>query len=400
MAGQLDRSREVQFMLESCSPNPASAGATPRCAMLDWSWIEETAQEHGVTPLVARRLGAIAESVDAADACQRFATLAVANELRNQYLLAQLADLIRGLGSASIGALAFNGPVLAQLAYGNIGLRSFSDLDVLVRCPDVPRAVRLFEGLGFTAEGYDEVAFHADFFHTVEVNLRGPDGVVNLDLHWELSPGYYPYGPRGNELWDRAIIASVGGAQIPTLAPEDHLLHLMVHGSRHGWLALSQICDIAHFVARVNLDWATVLERAARGGCARMLRIGLMLSHDLLAAEIPADILETARADAKASALAIKLRAGLMTEPRRDGSFRGFARSLGGLEHPGEHLRYIAVHALAPTLIDWRWRPLARWLYPAYYLLRPVRIAGVLMRRLGSRVARLFAEYGQLTEKA
>jgi hypothetical protein len=243
--------------------------------------------------------------------------------------------------------------------------------------------------LGFTAEGYDEVAFHADFFHTVEVNFRGPDGVLNVDLHWELSPGYYPYGPRGNELWDRAIVASVGNGQIPTLAPEDHLLYLTVHASRHGWPALSHICDIAHFVARVKLDWATVVERAASTGCGRMLRIGLMLSRDLLAAEILAEILEAARADVKASALAVKLRAGLMTESRGDGSFRGFARSLGGLEHPGERLRYIAVHALAPTLIDWRWYPLARWLYPAYYLLRPVRIVAALMRCLRLRMAKL-----------
>ncbi|MGH7880829.1 MAG: nucleotidyltransferase domain-containing protein, partial [Candidatus Binataceae bacterium] len=259
MAGSPERSRELSFLLGCCAPNPARASLELPGVDFDWSWLEAAARWHGVIPLVARQLARLDGSSNPIR--QRIMTHATANALRNQYLASRLIDLMREFSQSAIAALAIKGPMLAQIAYGDAGLRMFADLDVLVHQADVPRAARLLGELGFSPDNYDEAAFRSDFFHTVEVNFRARDGDVNLDLHWDLSPGYYPFGPPGDALWDRATVATFCATPVLTLAPEDHLLYLVVHASRHGWPVLSQICDIAHLASRVKLDWATLRDR-------------------------------------------------------------------------------------------------------------------------------------------
>lgn len=382
MRGEPEFAPEMQFILDCCSPNSAGVRPAARGDELDWTRIEELARWHRVTPLVARRLGPASDLVPNS-ARRRISTFSLANELRCRYLTERLCEIINALAQASIDAIALKGPLLAQIAYGNFGLRVFSDLDLLVPRADLLRAAQVLKGVGFEADAYDEDAIQSGFFRAIEVNFRAPDGALNLDLHWDLSPGYYPFGPRGQDLWRRKIDAPVGRMRLPSLAPQDHLLYLAVHASRHGWPSLSQVCDIAYFVTREKLDWAAVAEYAAITRCARMLRLGILLSHNLLGVEIPAAILDATRADTAASAAAIKLGANLTDAgSREDFSLKNFTHSLEGIERRGERVRYLVVHAFAPTVIDWQWLPLTRSFYPAYYLLRPIRIAVALIRSL------------------
>jgi hypothetical protein len=314
---------------------------------------------------------------------QRIITDGHANRLRNQYLTVQLVRLLREFQRASIGTLAIKGPVLAAVAYGDFGLRTFADLDLLVRPTDHAAAARLLKRLGFTADLYDEVAIASGFFDAVEANFRSPDGIVNVDLHWELSPGFYPFGPSGDEPWQRAIEVPLGGAMVRTLRHEDHLLYLAVHSSRHGWCTLSHVCDVAYFVNRVELDWSTLLARASATRCRRMLNVGLLLARDLLGAVLPANVLETARSDESAAALAVAVIADLAGDaPPSERRLLG--HSLAAITGLRDRARFIAAHLLAPTLLDFRFRPLPSPLYSAYFLLRPIRIGSGLVCRVFS----------------
>ncbi|MBD3790221.1 MAG: nucleotidyltransferase family protein, partial [Campylobacterales bacterium] len=50
---------------------------------------------------------------------------------RNMLMSAELLRIMKLLEANNIEALAFKGPALAQMAYGNITMRQFGDLDVL-----------------------------------------------------------------------------------------------------------------------------------------------------------------------------------------------------------------------------------------------------------------------------
>jgi len=385
MANPADRSTNCRFLLRSCAPGTQTPGPEENLEPDDWSRLASAALRHGVTPLVASRLTpAAADAGAGAAARQRIVTTGYANRLRNQYLTAELVRLLGELQRASIDVLAIKGPVLGAIAYGDQGLRTFADLDLLMRPASLAAAARLFTRLGFTADLYDEAAVASGFFDAVETNFQRSGGIVNVDLHWELAPAYYRFGPGGEAVWERAIAVPVEGATVRTLGHEDHLLYLAVHSSRHGWPALSHVSDIAHFVHRVVLDWPTILARASATRSRVMLDVGLLLAHDLLGTALPAAVLAAAQSDARAVALATAVAADLAGDTAPS-ELRLLRRSLDAIAERRDRVRYIAAHGFAPTLVDWRFRPLPPPFYPAYYLLRPFRIGRNLVRRTFAR---------------
>ncbi len=211
------------------------------------------------------------------------------------------------------------------------------------------------------------------------------DGKVVVELHWRFAPAYFSSPLDLDRLWDRLRWISLGGVQVRSLGPEDLLLVLCVHGSKHCWERLEWICGIAEVVRTQSTpDWPRVIEEAAREGSVRMLFLGLLLADQLLGAPIPEEVLRRARRDSGAQALAAEVRARL---------FRGTQRAPGMLETTWFHLRarerladrirYCLRLALTPTVGDFELVSLPATLYFLYYVLRPIRLA----RKYGSRRA-------------
>jgi hypothetical protein len=58
------------------------------------------------------------------------------NAARNMKMTAELLRILDALKEAGIKAMPLKGPVLAQQLYGDVALRQFSDLDILVARED------------------------------------------------------------------------------------------------------------------------------------------------------------------------------------------------------------------------------------------------------------------------
>jgi hypothetical protein len=390
-------SAEVEFLLTCCATKASPLGDEPPRPGLDWTAFEALARRHGVLALVAKRLeGRRALAIESI--ATKIATSGVANRLRNQYLTERLLALLKQFGDASIPVLIIKGPVLAKLAYGDIGLRSFSDLDLLIRPGDIRAAARLLELSGLASENYCDEAMDAGFFCAVEANFRTPDGTMRIDLHWRLSPSYYGFGPEGDELWERAKDERLADSPVRTLSGEDHLLYLAVHASRHGWPVLSQVCDIAHLVSRADLNWTAVLERALRTGSHRMLAVGLLLARELCALELPQAAIERVvshrRAFQNAQLLSSRI-ARRMFLP--ESSLRCWLDSIRLIENSNDRVHYIISSSVRPTLADWQWLQLPPWLYPAYYIVRTLRVVSVLARACVQRGLNAFVRSSHST---
>ena len=70
-----------------------------------------------------------------ADAREELEGRAQANRLRDLELTGELARLLDRFRRDGIAAVPYKGPVLAAQAYGDVALREFVDLDILVH-PD------------------------------------------------------------------------------------------------------------------------------------------------------------------------------------------------------------------------------------------------------------------------
>ena len=371
--------REAELLI-ACGAACATNQGTERIAGLagdeiDWESLLRIAAGHGMTSIVWRSLSLHAKRVPA-EVLALLRTRYLTNSARNLYLANELLNVLDLLESNGVPAIAFKGPALAAAAYGEPGLREFSDLDILVQPSTFIRARQTLIEHGYRPRCSDQRALESAVFQCFEDAFVADDGVAVLDVHWRIVPRYLSF-PDSESLWARARRAELQGRYVNTLAAEDLLLFLCVHGAKHGWPLLSWICDLAGLIHRNDsLDWPVLFSRAESVRNRRPLLLGLRLAHDLMGAVIPSEFLAAVRADPAVARLGVRATRSMFRNlGERAGLFQELILPLRSIESPRQRIRYLADRALTPTLEDWEALPLPPPLFALYYLTRPFRLA-------------------------
>jgi hypothetical protein len=346
---------------------------------LDWEYIVQLARRHRTTPLLYSTLHRLFPDAVPADTLRQLREDYRAGAQHSLKLTGELVKLLELFDAHGIPALPLKGPTLAAVAYDNLSLRQFDDLDILVPEADVLRAKALFIARGYTAElalaGTREIAYLRSQY---EYHFERDDGEVIVGLHFHVRPRYFSFALTPAALWQRRVRALVAGKQIWSMAHEDHLLTLCVHGTHHYWQRLAWLCDIAELIRHhPDIHWSQLIERAAELGNLRALLLGLALAHDLLGAPVPESILLRARQDALLLRLARDVQQRLpQIEDDPAGLLKGALFHLKAIERAKDRLRYCVLLTLLPTAEDWALFPLPAPLTFVYSLLRPFRLAG------------------------
>jgi hypothetical protein len=200
-----------------------------------------------------------------------------------------------------------------------------------------------------------------------------------VDVHWRFAADYLAAALDAEEAFGRRVQRRLLGRPIPSLADEDVLLFLCLHGTFHLWDKLGLVCDVARFIeSRGGFDWPVLTERAAAAGLGRTLSLGITLAGELLGSPVPAAIGEAAERDRAVAALRARVRARLFRGP--GGREAGLADSalfqLRSKERLADKVRYCLTRSFLPTVEDWKRFPLPDSLYFLYFLLRPLRLTG------------------------
>lgn len=254
----------------------------------DWDALLKLASRHGMVPLLARFLQQRAGDVPP-DVLAKLQMQFRMNAARNGQLLEELSGLLRQFEAHGIAAVPYKGPALAAQVYGDLTLRACGDLDILLRPGDVLRAKALLLAAGYQpVQQFQTAQQEQQHLQTdCEYNFCRPTDGILVELHWRFRPQFFPLPLNMERLWERTQPAALGEAR--TLAPEDLLLILCVHGAKHCWERLCWICDIAALLrAFPNLDWELAWTQAQSVGCGRVLLLGLALAQELLGATLPA----------------------------------------------------------------------------------------------------------------
>lgn len=210
----------------------------------DWSALLTAAKAHRV-------LGQLRAAVDAG-------ALPVTTSQRVEARGAHRAVLLRVLSLEQhlvavhevLGDIEFRvlkGSAYAHLDYPEPALRSFIDLDLLFRPPDIAAAVSTLESAGFfrtLAEprpGFDE-RFDKG------TTLRSRAG-FEIDLHRTFVLGPWGVRVRIDELWDSGSEFTVGGRVLTALSAPYRFLHACYHAALGDWpLRLGSLRDVAQLV--------------------------------------------------------------------------------------------------------------------------------------------------------
>ena len=361
---------------------------------IDWSYLLSTALPHGMMPLLYWHLNATCSDAVPKTAMEQLRGHFHDNTRRNLFLTGELLRLLNLFEAQGISAIPYKGPALAASVYGNIALRNFSDLDVLVHRQVVPRAKELLISSGYQPAHQLTNAQEAAFLqYECEHLFTRDDGASIVELHWEIMPRRLSFPLDTELLWERLGSISFGGKVVPTLSPEDLLLILCAHGSKHLWERLAWICDVTGLIqAHWGMDWEWVVQQADTLGGSRMLSLGLLLARDLLGATLPEEVSQKVQADPVSRSLAADVRERLFSEADgqpgifEDSMFHPFC--LRVRERLRDRVRYCIRSAMTPGEADWEFLSLPPLFSSLYYVLRPVRLTGKYGRRMVARYVR------------
>jgi len=166
------------------------------------------------------------------------------------------------LAAHRVEARVLKGPATAHLDYPDPALRSFGDIDLLVRSADFDAAVSTLAANGYRRR-FPEPRPGFDRRFGKGVALWNPAG-REVDLHRTLAFGPFGLRIRLDALWGSAAVFRVGGRELAALAPELRLLHACYHtvlGDHPPRLVPQR--DIAQLVLSDRVDVDSVRRLAA-----------------------------------------------------------------------------------------------------------------------------------------
>jgi len=356
---------------------------------IDWTYLIETAHSHGLLPLLYRSLNRVSPEVVPRALKEYCLSLAG----RNLLMANELIKVVDLLGAHDISVIPFKGPTLAALAYGDISLRPFCDIDILVREKDAVKSKNLLLSYGYRwpdNQPADEPSSYLRSYTQYNYGLVSSYGGILIELHWKLTQKYFSVPFNCEDLWERLHRISVCGKMMPCASPEDLMLVLCVHGAKHIWERLEWICDVAELLnSHQEMDWEWIKERAIQLRSERMVFLGLYLANDLLGAHLPSMALQFIKTDRKIESLASQVyRRLFFRAPNRFGFFekplteegiliKDVCFQAGARDRWQDRLKYlsgIAQLALTPTGKDYKLLSLPVILSCLYYLIRPLRL--------------------------
>jgi len=379
---------EAELLL-CCARTRTSPGMSQRIREaaqkeIDWVQFIRLALRHDTLPLTYWNLQRNCPNIVPSGVLEPLRARHEAEAAESRLLAEELVGILGLLDSQSIPAVPYKGPALAVRLYGDLSLRGFGDIDIVIRERDALRARRLIIDRGYAPERVETGDLNQFLRENHEMLFYRAGGKVRLDLHWRYTSRSACLAGDPERFLQHLETISIAGVEVRSLRLETYLLVLSMHAAKHQWVQLKLICDIAEILEVPDLDWQYVLQEADDLGLKRALGTGLLLAQGLLGAAVPPKLAKDLKIDRTAKALAAQACTRLFEEPgERWGLQGGITSQIEVRERLRDRtkifLRYL-LHKLKPNERDRWFLPMPSSLSVAYYVVRPVRLA---LERMG-----------------
>ncbi len=388
----MERFRAGELLLYCLRVGPHEAGDSRLEALSspDWNVLIEESGRHGVAPLLYDRLRTFQSHIPIpAGVMARLRRIYLQSAARAMRMHHELGKVLGVLRQARIPVIALKGAHLATHVYGNMALRPMGDVDVLVHEDDLMRVEAALLGLGYVpADRHRQIAKDkCDFGYGL------PNGELFVEVHWNFLPSTYRFKIDLDGQWERSRHAAIAGVEVSVLCPEDLLLYLCLHASKHLFeMGLKPLCDIVETIRchGKEIDWKQVVLRSEQSGEAKCAYLTFRLARELLGAAVPDDLMQFIKPGDFDERFAVMARERVFAYGHRNADDLGFSRNIAQIWGPGRlwDKGALILRRAFPSPDEMARR------YPApsdsmrIYLYYPVRIKDLLMRH-GGHVWRL-----------
>ncbi|WP_318505229.1 nucleotidyltransferase family protein [Bacillus sp. T3] len=279
--GQLPKELKLQIEIMKCkSSEELNTFGEEWFVNVDWDNFVEIALHHRIYSFIYPKMKKINKKLIPDRIYNIFNSYFQMNTFKMLQLSGEMEEVSKLFMESGIQSIFLKGPVIAKDLYGDISLRTSSDLDVLIPIKDLEKAEQLLFQQGYIKDDYIETVLndwkwrhhHTTYFH--------PEKNVKIEIHWRLNPGPSKE-PTFIDLWNRRRKSSLTSYPVYFLGKEDLYLFLVAHGARHGWSRLRWLLDI-HFISQQKLDWTKVYRLLKENQFLQVGGQALVLSSQLL----------------------------------------------------------------------------------------------------------------------
>lgn len=273
---------EFLLLLQCCQWNFASAvesQARPGVSSgLDWDLFVRLAQRHRVQGLVWNALAQF--GLLPSDAAETLSSDARSIAATNLAITGECRALFQAFEEARVPVLFVKGLTVAALAYRSPMLKMGWDIDLLIEPGDLAKAAAILERSGYSVRLPVSVEKLRDWHKRSKESVWGREG-FHVELHTRLAdnrhliPGIDVHSPR-----QRVEVAP--SVSLLTLADEELLAYLAIHGASSAWFRLKWISDFGAILAgRSCEDLERLYETSQKLGAARAFGQALLLADRL-----------------------------------------------------------------------------------------------------------------------
>lgn len=348
---------------------------------IDWEYLTRFATIHRLTNILYFHLNKICPESIPENVLGNLKDIYQENSRNNLLLTGELFNVLEILNSADINGIPYKGPALATLAYKNLSLRQFSDLDIFVNKSDVLKVKDLLSSSGYKLY-HDLDYINGPFYLKTQREyafINENTGAI-VEIHWNFHGAFISLYEEGECLYDNLKIMNLNGYDILGLKMENLILILCIHCANHDWESLSWLCDISELViASEDIDWSYLMETAERLGIMQILLVNLLLIKNLWKLKIPEQIMHYIDSDQSIHDLSKIIENKLFGEETGFTFVKKAIFDFKKRESVIYGIKDVVCMMITPTYIDFVDIQLPSFLYPLYYIIRPI----LLFRRLG-----------------
>lgn len=248
--------------------------------VINWKVFIQLTRHHRVYPTIYQKIKSVSKDLIPTFVIEAFQLDYQNNIFRMLQLSGETESISKLLSEHELPALFLKGPTLSADLYGDISLRTSSDIDVLIPINLLEKVDQLLCNAGYEKDEYIQSVLndwkwrhhHFTYFHS--------EKKIKLEVHWRLHPGPGKE-PSFTELWERRRKSSLTKFPVYCLGKEDLFWFLVSHGARHGWSRLRWLVDIDKML-NGKLDWAATKKLFEKYHTSHVGGQSLMLSSCLL----------------------------------------------------------------------------------------------------------------------
>lgn len=311
----------------------------------------------------------------------RMADIQRAEVVQNLYLEGELQQLLSAFNEAEIPLMLFKGPALAYSVYSQPHLRTYHDIDALVRSADLQRARDLLSKRGYAF--YEE--YRANVINDKRTGynyiLKQRDSWLEILIELHTAPHDSELGASFaiEDMWANAQQLTILGEPTLTMHPTDHLLYLCWHYRFHAFSRLLWLYDIVMLTRSfpTTYDWTSVIQKARKQHMATTVYYCLSWCRDLFGVSIPETVFARLRPPLACQVIVeryalsdvVKALATPAGQSRRVLAQRAMVDTTAGLLKAGARVLFPSRAMIGQRYMEHSRLPLR--LYYLYYLIHP-----------------------------